>query len=64
VFLRLRDHIEVTGTFKHTKAELARQGFDPTATGDAIYFNHPEQHAFVSLDRSLYKRIQAGQIRL
>jgi fatty-acyl-CoA synthase len=64
LFLRIRDHIEVTGTFKYTKADLVRLGFDPTVAADALYFDHPEQHAFVSLDAALYGRIQAGYIRL
>ena len=33
-------------------------------TDDAIYFNDAERHAFVRLDKTLYDRIQAGQIRL
>jgi fatty-acyl-CoA synthase len=64
LFLRIRDYIEVTGTFKHTKADLVRLGFDPTVAADALYFDHPEQQAFVRLDAALFGRIQAGQIRL
>ena len=64
LFLRIRDHIEITGTFKHTKADLGRQGFNPAAAREALYFNDPEQHAFVRLDKALYDRIQAGGIRI
>jgi fatty-acyl-CoA synthase len=64
LFLRIRGHIEITGTFKHTKADLIREGYNPTEIPDALYFNHSEQHAFVSLDTTLYDRIQSGQIRL
>jgi fatty-acyl-CoA synthase len=39
-----------------------REGYDPVATSDAIYFNDPERRAFVRLDKSLYDRIQSGQI--
>jgi len=63
VFLRLRNEMEVTGTFKYTKTDLARQGYDPSATSDVLYFNHPESQAFVRLDAALYGRIQAGEIR-
>src|SRR6185295_16428053 len=31
VFLRIRNDLEVTGTFKHTKSGLVRDGFDPSA---------------------------------
>jgi fatty-acyl-CoA synthase len=64
VFVRVRDDLEVTATFKHTKNRLVREGYDPVAVGDAIYFNDRERQAFVRLDKSLYDRIQIGQLRL
>ena len=56
--------MEVTATFKHTKNDFVRQGCDPEATADVIYFNDAESRAFVRLDKPLYDRIQTGQIRL
>jgi fatty-acyl-CoA synthase len=64
LFLRFRDDIEVTGTFKYSKTDLVRQGYDPAATPDVIYFDNPESQAFHRLDKALYDRIQTGQIRL
>ena len=64
VFLRLQDDIEVTGTFKYSKADLVSQGYDPSITTDIIYFDNPESQAFHRLDKALYDSIQAGQIRL
>jgi fatty-acyl-CoA synthase len=64
LFLRIRDDIEVTGTFKYSKTDLVRQGYDPLATPDVIYFDNSESEAFIQLDKSLYDRIQVGQIRL
>jgi Acyl-CoA synthetases (AMP-forming)/AMP-acid ligases II len=64
LFLRIQDNVEVTGTFKYSKAHLVRQGYDPVANFDAIYFDNPELEAFVQLDKVLYDRIQGGQIRL
>jgi fatty-acyl-CoA synthase len=64
VFLRIRNEVEVTGTFKYSKAELVRQGFDPAASADALYFDMLEWGAFVTLDRKLYDRIQTGHVRL
>jgi fatty-acyl-CoA synthase len=63
LFVRVRDALEATATFKHTKSALVREGFDPVATGDAIYFNDRERRAFVRLDKALHDRIQSGQIR-
>ena len=64
LFLRIQDRIAVTATFKHQKTELVREGFDPAASGDAIYFDDPSQQAYVRLDGALFERIEAGRIRL
>ena len=64
MFLRVRDDIEVTGTFKYSKSDLVRQGYNPVGTTDVIYFNSPESQSFIRLDKALYDRIQLGQIRL
>jgi fatty-acyl-CoA synthase len=63
-FLRFCDGVEVTGTMKYSKTELVRLGFDPAATPDPIYFDHPESHSFLPLDQTLYQRIQIGEVRL
>lgn len=63
LFLRIRHEVEVTGTFKYTKTDLVREGYNPVITADALYFNHPDHEAFVRLDKTLYDRVQAGQIR-
>ena len=64
VFLRVRPAICVTATFKHAKSGLASEGYDPSLVEDTVYFDHPAQQAFVPLDRSLYKDIADGRIRL
>jgi fatty-acyl-CoA synthase len=64
LFLRLRDDVDVTGTFKHKKSDLIREGFDPKTTTDAIYFDDPAQQAYVLLDPALHARIRAGKLRL
>jgi fatty-acyl-CoA synthase len=64
LFLRVRDNLEVTATFKHTKGALVRDGYDPAAIADALYFHDRERQAFVRLDKSLYDRIQVGRLHL
>jgi fatty-acyl-CoA synthase len=64
LFLRINDRIEMTSTFKHTKTELVRDGFDPSVSNDALYFDDPSQRAYVQLDSKLFERIRAGGIRL
>jgi fatty-acyl-CoA synthase len=64
LFLRVRNEMELTSTFKYTKTDLVRQGYDPSLTDEAVYFNHPEHQAFVRLDKVLCERIESGQIRI
>jgi hypothetical protein len=63
-FLRIPREMEVTATFKHKKSDLARAGYDPALTDDAIYFNDAGCGAFARLDKTLYGRIQGGGMRL
>ena len=64
LFLRIGGELAATGTFKYTKSSLVRQGFDPCAIQDTLYFDHPGYKAFVPIDAMLYRAIQAGQVRL
>jgi fatty-acyl-CoA synthase len=64
LFLRIRDELDVTGTFKQKKIDLVREGFDPSATSDAIFFHDPETLAFVRLDGALHERIVSGAVRV
>ena len=64
LFLRITDKIAATATFKHTKSDLQREGFDPAMTGDAIYFDDSVKKAFLRLDCALFERIQAGGVRV
>ena len=62
VFVRIRRELDVTDTFKHTKGVLVREGYDPVAIEDPIYFHSRERESFIRLDKSLYDRIQRGWI--
>jgi fatty-acyl-CoA synthase len=64
LFLRVRGELDVTATFKQKKVDLVREGFNPAATTDPIYFNDPHSQAFVRLDAGLYRRIESGEVRL
>ena len=57
MFVRLTP-IATTGTFKHNKVTLAREGYGDV--GDPIWFD--DRTAFVPLDAALRGRIEAGQV--
>ncbi len=62
VFLRMRTHADLTGTFKYSKTQLVREGYDPALCGEPLYFEMGEQ--YVPLDEPLYKQIQQGEFRI
>jgi fatty-acyl-CoA synthase len=62
VFLRIVPAIELTGTFKLRKQQLVREGYDPAAVSDALYFDDAARGAYVPLDAVLYQRLQSGQV--
>jgi fatty-acyl-CoA synthase len=64
VFLRIVPTLEVTGTFKLRKQELADQGYDPARTDDPLYIESARQDCYERLDILLHQRIANGLERL
>ena len=64
LFLQDRASIELTGTFKLKKQELAREGYDPARTRDALFIDDRAQRAYVPLDAPLLARLRSGELRL
>ena len=64
VFVRIGKALETTGTFKSVKGALVRDGFDPSRTDDAIYFDDRSAETFVRMDADLFATICGGRIRL
>jgi fatty-acyl-CoA synthase len=60
MFLRLQDHLEITGTFKPRKLDLVAEGFDPTPTGDPIYVEDRNAQAYVRMDAARYSAMAKG----
>ncbi|XP_069737574.1 long-chain fatty acid transport protein 2-like [Phaenicophaeus curvirostris] len=56
-FIRIQDALEITGTFKQLKAKLVREGFDPKAISDPLFFRHDSQKSYVPLDSDLHQAI-------
>ncbi len=64
LFIRLQREMQITGTFKHRKVDLVKEGFDPEAVPDLLYFDDPEERAYVTLDAAMNERIRSGQVRI
>jgi len=64
VFLRLQKEIEVTGTFKHRKVDLVKEGFDPAVISEPLHFLDPRTNRYETLDAALYADIVGGKLKL
>jgi fatty-acyl-CoA synthase len=64
LFLRIRSEIVVTETFKPRKGDLLREGFDPAATTDDLFFYDRDRESFIKIDAELHDRILNRRVRL
>jgi fatty-acyl-CoA synthase len=64
IFLRLTPALDITGTFKQRKVDLVREGFDPAAIADPLYFLEPVSGKYERLVPERYAEIVAGGVKL
>ncbi len=50
---------DATSSFKQLKTALQKEGFDPKAVRDPLYFLDPRKKAYVKLTPGLYGKIQS-----
>ncbi|TRZ06699.1 hypothetical protein HGM15179_020410, partial [Zosterops borbonicus] len=63
VFIRLRTHLDTTGTFKLQKTRLRGEGWDPRRVPDPLFVLDPPRGRYVTLDGEMRDRICAGKCR-
>jgi len=63
VFLRLKSELEVTGTFKHRKVDLKKEGFDPDAVGEPVYALLPGTDEYVRVTKKLKGEIDKSKYK-
>jgi len=64
IFLRLTPALDVTGTFKQRKIDLVREGFDPGAIADPLYWLNPVFGNYEPLTQAQYAEIVEGRVKL
>ena len=65
IFIRLlQQEMEITGTFKHRKVELVKEGFDPSALSDPLYWLDPESKTYKPLTPDAYAKLISGEVKL
>lgn len=63
-FVRIQDTIEITGTFKHRKVQLAQEGFNPAEIKDILYFLDDKEKSYVPLTMDIYNAICNNSLKL
>lgn len=62
-FIRFKQEIEVTPTFKVKKAVLCQEGFESGPTEEPIFALLPGRNDYVPLDSNLYAEITSGKYK-
>lgn len=63
IFLRILKKMDMTGTYKLKKIELQKEGFDPSAISDSMYYLDSKGEYSV-LAKDVFNKINEGSIRL
>jgi fatty-acyl-CoA synthase len=64
IILRIKKEIEITGTFKHRKVELVKEGYNPEEIKEPMYFCDHKSQTYLPLDKELYEKIQNKELKL
>ena len=65
LFLRLRKHVEVTGTLKHQKVQLRNEGVEHEKIGgDEIFWLPPGSDRYKPFGSNDWQRIVSGEAKL
>ncbi|MEA2838962.1 MAG: fatty-acyl-CoA synthase [Methylobacteriaceae bacterium] len=63
MFLRLQEHLDITGTFKPRKLDLVADGFDPARTRDPIYVEDKTAQAYMWVNAVRYAALTGGDTK-
>jgi fatty-acyl-CoA synthase len=64
LFIRIVGALELTGTFKQRKQQLALEGYDVARITDPLYLDDAAAGEYRPLDAALHRRLVAGELRL
>ncbi|KAI9026985.1 hypothetical protein DFJ74DRAFT_662726 [Hyaloraphidium curvatum] len=63
IFIRVQPEMEITGTFKHRKVEMQKDGIDPAVIKDTLYW-YEQGKGYVPFGRKEYQEIVSGKAKL
>uniref|UniRef100_A0A670JKN0 long-chain-fatty-acid--CoA ligase n=1 Tax=Podarcis muralis TaxID=64176 RepID=A0A670JKN0_PODMU len=63
-FIRIRDMLETTGTFKQLKSQLVKEGFDPVIIRDPLFFLDDLEKSYVPMTQQIFSAIAEKKLKL
>ncbi|XP_061677779.1 long-chain fatty acid transport protein 2-like [Syngnathoides biaculeatus] len=63
-FIRIQSSLDVTGTFKHVKAKLVKEAFNPSAIKEPLYFLDDKEKRYVPLTTDIVHAVISGSIKI
>ena len=63
LFFRVQQEAETTGTFKYRKVELVKEGFDPAAVNEPLWYYDPETNKYEPLTPDAHETILSGAVK-
>eukprot|EP00127_Corallochytrium_limacisporum_P001757 Clim_evm11s78 gene=Clim_evmTU11s78 len=64
-FIRLMPQMEITGTFKHRKVDLQKQGFNPElCEGNKLWYADHRKGAYIPITKEVFNKIKNHEIRV
>jgi acyl-CoA synthetase (AMP-forming)/AMP-acid ligase II len=64
IFIRTRQHLEVTGSNKIRKTNLRKEGYNINEIKDPIYFWNALEKKYIPFDKFKYQEILEGKIKI
>eukprot|EP01125_Pyxidicula_operculata_P018692 TRINITY_DN6662_c0_g1_i3.p1 TRINITY_DN6662_c0_g1~~TRINITY_DN6662_c0_g1_i3.p1 ORF type:complete len:166 (-),score=34.98 TRINITY_DN6662_c0_g1_i3:75-572(-) len=64
IFLRISKEMKITGTFKHMKAGLREEGFNPSTIKDPLYLRDTHSKTYVPLTEEKFNEIMLSKAKL
>ncbi|XP_049431282.1 very long-chain acyl-CoA synthetase-like [Epinephelus fuscoguttatus] len=62
-FLRLQNSMDITGTFKHLKAKLVEEGFNPNKITEPLFYLDEKVMDYVPLTLDIFNGVTSGKIK-
>jgi fatty-acyl-CoA synthase len=62
-FIRVKQEMDLTGTFKFVKSDLKKQGFDPSLVNDPLFVRNDTLMTYEPLDDFTFQAIEMGMLR-